>query len=179
MAKKNDVKVMVTIDRVTSDYTVFYTTSSGLWEGRCNKCGGTDASSNATLATVMASVITLLSSGGSIFLKGAALPVGLTYGSTIIIVVDYQGTRKTYSNNALVAAEGAGLQGTATIVAGTTSILVSHSLGAVPKVLLTLQSDIGGYSVFSPVATRSTSQFYIHIGSMMMENVLVDWKVFP
>lgn len=98
---------MVTIDRVNSDYTVFLNSSTAQWEGRCNKCGGTDASSNATLATVLAEVITLLPSGGTIYLKAAALPGGLTYGSIILIIVDYQGIRKFYSNNAQIGEVGA------------------------------------------------------------------------
>ncbi len=170
---------MTTIDRICSDYTVYYNSTAVLWEGRANKCGGTDAASNATLATVMQACITLLSSGGSIFLKGAVLPAGLTYGSTIIIIVDYNGTRKTYSNGNLIHAEGTGLSGQATITAGLTSVVVNHSLGVLPRVKLTPQDDLTGYSFFCPYSTRSTTQFYIQISSQLMANVTFDWEVSP
>jgi hypothetical protein len=94
---------MVTIDRINSDYTVFYDSAAAVYRGVCNKCGGSDVAANANKATVQQAVVTALSSGGSIFLKAMTLDGTVTYGSIIIIIEDYQGVRKLYCNNAQIA----------------------------------------------------------------------------
>jgi len=100
---------MVTIDRINSDYSVFYSTAESKWLGMCNKCGGTDAAANATLDTVMQAVITLLEAGvgGSIYLKEGQVGT-LTYNATVLIIEDYHGVRKFYSNNAQIGEIGSG-----------------------------------------------------------------------
>ena len=167
---------MSTVNRINSDYTVYYESAISAWRGMCNLCGGTDAASNATLATVIQAVITLLSSGGTIYVKNAALPAGLTYGSAILIITDYQGARKFYSNGAIVGAMGDGLCGTATITVGLTSVVVNHSLGvSPPHVALEQQDDLGGRDVW--ISGKSSTQFTINISSVDFTDHVFKWKV--
>ena len=94
---------MVTIDRINSDYTIFYDDGASVYRGMCNKCGGTDASASATKSTVQQAVVDLLTSGGIIYLKAMTLDGTVTFGSTILIIEDYQGVRKLYSNTLQIA----------------------------------------------------------------------------
>jgi len=50
-------------------------------------------------SVVIQNAINSLLQGGTIFLKEVQLPDGVTFGSNILIVEDYQGERKFYSNN--------------------------------------------------------------------------------
>jgi hypothetical protein len=167
---------MSTVNRINSNYTIYYDSTISQYRGVCNLCGGTDAAANATLATVIQAVIGLLGNG-SIFVKNAALPAGLTYGDTILIITDYHGIRKFYSNGALVGAMGDGLNGTATITVGLTSITVNHSLGvSPPHVSLESQDNLDGRDVW--VSGKSSTQFTVNISSLdPSNNHVFKWKV--
>ena len=93
---------MVTIDRIPFDYSIYYYDSESKWHGRCNKCGGTDASPNATIKPVVDEVISLLGeNGGSICVKAGEVPADVnwgSYGSKIIICELYQGKITYYRN---------------------------------------------------------------------------------
>jgi hypothetical protein len=60
--------------------------------------GGTAITPNADATTVIQATVNALTSGGTIFLKELELPGAVTYGNSIIIIEDYQGRRKIYSN---------------------------------------------------------------------------------
>jgi len=94
---------MARIDRITSDYTMFLDGST--YYGLCNICGGGPTYSGATKSIQQQNVVDYLEGigGGYIYLKGMTLDSSVTYDSTIFIVEDYQGIRKTYGN-----ARGAG-----------------------------------------------------------------------
>jgi len=94
---------MVTIDRIPYNYSVYYYEGEAKWHGKCNKCGGTDATSSATLKTVVDQCISLLgSNGGSIFIKDGQLPNDTNWGSypsKILIVESYQGKLTYYRDS--------------------------------------------------------------------------------
>ena len=96
---------MVTIDRINSDYTVYYDSTAGLYRGVCNKCLGSDVAANVDKATVQQAVATALAGagGGSMFLKAMTLDGTVTFGSTVLIIEDYHGVCKLYSNSLQIA----------------------------------------------------------------------------
>jgi len=57
--------------------------------------------SGTNTSTVIQSAIDALTSGGTIYLKELELPA-VTYGNNILIIEDYQGERKAYSNLAKI-----------------------------------------------------------------------------
>lgn len=59
---------MVTIDRINSDYTIYYDEQAELYRAMCNKCGGTSYS-NSNLATALQNAIDALTNGGKIFIR--------------------------------------------------------------------------------------------------------------
>lgn len=91
---------MVTIDRINSDYTIYYDSQAGLFRGLCNKCGGEDASASANKETVQQAVVDLLvtAGGGSMFLKDNTLHAGVlsTLPSNVLVIEDRQGLRTFY-----------------------------------------------------------------------------------
>jgi len=95
---------MVTLEHIPAIYVVSY--YNGLYWAWHNKCGGTNYS-DADLDNVIDLAIAALSSGGMIWLKELQLPgtVG-AYDSTILIVEEYQGTLKFYSNNTQIGEIG-------------------------------------------------------------------------
>jgi len=50
-------------------------------------------------SVVIQNAVNSLLQGGTVFLKEVQLPADVTFGSNILIVEDYQGERKFYSNN--------------------------------------------------------------------------------
>ena len=125
-------------------------------------------------AAVQQACVTALSSGGTIFLKENTLDDSVTYGSDILIIEDYQGTRKYYNNGSAIFTVGGGSSvdgDTATISAGDTTVVVDHNIGATPYVTITPQSNIGGRNVW--VNTKTATQFTIHIDSADPFNDLV------
>jgi hypothetical protein len=91
---------MVTIDRINSDYTIYYDEQAQLYRAMCNKCGGSDASPNSDKATVQQAVVNLVQSagGGSMFLKANSLDstVKSNLPSNVLVIEDYQGKRTFY-----------------------------------------------------------------------------------
>ena len=72
--------------------------------GRFDKGLSTGNSTNKQL--VVQGAIDLLTDGGYILVKDLELPTGLSYGSNILICVNYQGTRTYYRDNAFLREEG-------------------------------------------------------------------------
>lgn len=145
----------------------------------CNKCGGTNYENQSKQICVQNVIDGLGSGGGSIYLRTMGIPSGITYGSQILIIEDYQGKIKMYSNNAMVDAIGVNLKGTATITAGTTSVVVNHSLGTTPRVFLQPKSFEAADKRFWPSGESST-QFTINIDSADPFNDLTySWEVKP
>jgi hypothetical protein len=95
---------MVTLEHIPSIYVVSYYNS--LYWAWNNKCGGTNYS-EATLVAAINDAIAALSSGGMIWLKELQNPGGLnSYSSSILIVEEYHGTIKFYSNNVQIGEIG-------------------------------------------------------------------------
>jgi hypothetical protein len=90
--------------------------------------------------------------------------------------VDQTGQR-FYVGGVLVGALGTGLSGTASIPSGGTSVVCSHSLGIVPRVLLEILSNLGGRSVW--ISGKSATQFTINISSSGGSSFSFGWQVAP
>jgi len=88
---------MVTLEHIPSIYVISYYNS--LYNAWHNKCGGTNVNV-ATLVGAIDGAIAALTSGGMIWLKELQNPGGLSsYSTNILIVEEYHGTLKFYSNN--------------------------------------------------------------------------------
>jgi hypothetical protein len=92
---------MVTMDRINSDYTIYYDEQAQLYRAMCNKCGGSDAGSNADKSTVQQAVVNLVQTlgGGTIFLKAMTLDDTVTFDDRVLIIEDHQGKRTYYRSN--------------------------------------------------------------------------------
>ncbi len=93
---------MVTIDRINSDYTIYYDEQAQIYRAMCNKCGGSNADSNPDKATVQQAVVNLVQTagGGTIYLKAMTLDDTVTFDDTVLIIEDHQGKRTYYRDNA-------------------------------------------------------------------------------
>jgi hypothetical protein len=87
-------------------------------------------------------------------------------------------TGKFYVNGVLVDAVGAGLNGSATIPSGGTSIACTHGLGSTPKVFFSPKTNLAGRSVW--ISGHSNSGFTINISSSAGSGgILFDYVVKP
>jgi parallel beta-helix repeat protein len=85
---------MVTIDRINSDYTIYYDEQAELYRAMCNKCGGTDYS-NSDAATVIQNAIDALTNGGKIFIKRGTYLISTSITMKSSIVLEGEGYNKT------------------------------------------------------------------------------------
>jgi hypothetical protein len=83
------------IGSVPADYVIFL--QGDIYYAECLVPDGTDYS-GATKATIQQNAVDALATGGTIYLKEITLDGAVTYGNTILIIEDYQGIRKIYSN---------------------------------------------------------------------------------
>jgi hypothetical protein len=68
--------------------------------------------------------------------------------------------------------------GTATVIAGATTVTVTHSLGYAPtltKIMLQPQDDIGGRTLWADTATATT--FVINMSSMDIADHIIGWLI--
>ena len=66
--------------------------------------------------------------------------------------------------------------GSATILAGSTSVIVPHLLGSTPSaIVVSPQNDLRGFSFWAPLASRSPTQFTIAVGSSFLADVAFDY----
>ena len=89
---------MVTLEHIPSIYVISYYNS--LYNAWHNKCGGTNYNVATLVLAINNAIAALTATGGMIWLKELQNPGGISsYGTNILIVEEYHGTIKYYSNN--------------------------------------------------------------------------------
>lgn len=83
------------IGSIPADYTIYL--KDGVYYAESLVSGKLDYN-GATKATIQQNAVDALTTGGTIYLKEITLDGTVTYGNTILIIEDYQGARKIYSN---------------------------------------------------------------------------------
>lgn len=163
---------MVRADRIPCMYSVFE--DATYTYAYCNECGGTNYKDViANRQTIVQNAIDTLEAGngGVVWLKEVQLPVGCTYENDILIVEDYQGKRRYYSNTYYMNIDA----GSATITAQTTTKVVNHTLGT-SAIVVTLTPTTDFNKAFYKVTTKTSTQFTIEIDSDdPFDDITFDW----
>jgi uncharacterized membrane protein len=145
-----------------------------------NASGGVSQSTNKATLTQSAIDVVTANGGGTIYLKEVMLPA-VTYGSTVRVIVDYQGSHTEYRNNLQVDCPSE-THGTHTHTSGTTEQTIVELTPSVVTQIHNFWIDASNLTqAFTiKVYSKIDNATYVEVRAMRLENATVaDGPGFP